>query len=61
MANQGAYGDAYACDVNFFGFFPGLNDVVPIIVNAATPGNKALAHPEMQEHGQWLTTGCGGD
>jgi phospholipid/cholesterol/gamma-HCH transport system substrate-binding protein len=41
VGNQGAYGNAYLCDVNFLGFFPGLNDVVPIIVNAATPGNKA--------------------
>jgi phospholipid/cholesterol/gamma-HCH transport system substrate-binding protein len=43
--NQGAYGNAYLCDVNFLGFFPGLNDVVPIIVNAATPGNKAWHTP----------------
>ncbi len=40
--NQGAFGNGYVCDVNLFGFFPGLNDVVPIIVNAATPGNKAM-------------------
>jgi phospholipid/cholesterol/gamma-HCH transport system substrate-binding protein len=33
------------CDANFLGFFPGLNDVVPIIVNAATPGNKAQFTP----------------
>jgi phospholipid/cholesterol/gamma-HCH transport system substrate-binding protein len=43
--NQGAYGNGYVCDVNLFGFFPGLNDVVPIIVNAATPGNKAMHTP----------------
>lgn len=45
VGNQGAYGNAYVCDVNFLGFFPGLNDVVPIIVNAATPGNKAWHTP----------------
>lgn len=45
VGNQGAYGNAYVCDVNFMGFFPGLNDVVPIIVNAATPGNKAWHTP----------------
>ncbi|BBZ41041.1 MlaD family protein [Mycobacterium conspicuum] len=45
-ANQGAYGDAYACDINVFGFFPGLNDVVPIIVAAATPGNKTWHTPK---------------
>jgi phospholipid/cholesterol/gamma-HCH transport system substrate-binding protein len=45
VSNQGAYGNAYLCDVNVFGFFPGLNDVVPIIVNAATPGNKAWHTP----------------
>jgi phospholipid/cholesterol/gamma-HCH transport system substrate-binding protein len=45
ITNQGAYGNSYLCDVNIFGFFPGLNDVVPIIVNAATPGNKAWHTP----------------
>ncbi|CAM4366413.1 virulence factor Mce family protein [Mycobacterium basiliense] len=45
VTGQGAYGKAYVCDVNQFGFFPGLNDVVPIIVNAATPGNKAWHTP----------------
>jgi phospholipid/cholesterol/gamma-HCH transport system substrate-binding protein len=43
--NQGAYGNGYVCDVNLFGFFPGLNDVVPIIVNAATPGGRAQFTP----------------
>ncbi|MBB4855789.1 phospholipid/cholesterol/gamma-HCH transport system substrate-binding protein [Mycobacteroides chelonae] len=41
MFGQGAYMNAYGCDVNIYGFFPGLNDVVPIIVNAATPGGRA--------------------
>jgi phospholipid/cholesterol/gamma-HCH transport system substrate-binding protein len=45
VGNQGAYGNAYVCDVNFMGFFPGFNDVVPIIINAATPGNKAWHTP----------------
>ncbi|AQT79309.1 hypothetical protein B1R94_08555 [Mycolicibacterium litorale] len=45
MGNQGAYGNGYACDANLLGFFPGLNDVVPIIVNAATPGGKAQHTP----------------
>ncbi|ODR06397.1 mammalian cell entry protein [Mycobacterium sherrisii] len=45
VGNQGAYGNAYVCDVNFLGFFPGLNDVVPIIVAAATPGNKTWHTP----------------
>ena len=45
VGNQGAYGNAYVCDVNFMGFFPGLNDVVPIIVAAATPGNKTMHTP----------------
>jgi phospholipid/cholesterol/gamma-HCH transport system substrate-binding protein len=43
--NQGAFGNGYVCDVNLLGFFPGLNDVVPIIVNAATPGNRAQFTP----------------
>lgn len=46
MSNQGAYGNGYACDANILGFFPGLNDVVPIIVDAATPGNKARHTPK---------------
>lgn len=51
VSNQGAYGNAYLCDVNAFGFFPGLNDVVPIIVNAATPGNKAWHTPRCRNMG----------
>ena len=43
--NEGAFANAYACDLNATGFFPGLNDVVPIIVDAATPGNKAWHTP----------------
>ena len=38
ITNEGAYANAYACDLNATGFFPGLNDLVPIIVDAATPG-----------------------
>ncbi len=49
-ANQGAYANSYACDVNFLGFFPGLNDVVPIVVNAATPGNKAWHTPKCRNN-----------
>lgn len=45
ITNEGAYANAYACDLNATGFFPGLNDVVPIIVAAATPGNKASYSP----------------
>jgi phospholipid/cholesterol/gamma-HCH transport system substrate-binding protein len=45
LTNEGAYASAYACDLNATGFFPGLNDVVPIIVDAATPGNKAWYTP----------------
>lgn len=45
LGNQGAYGNGYICDINFLSFFPGLNIVVPIIVNAATPGNKAQHSP----------------
>ena len=41
ITSEGTYANAYACDLNIQGFFPGLNDVVPIIVDAATPGNKA--------------------
>lgn len=43
---EGAYMNAYACDVNAYGFFPGLNDVVPIIVDAATPGGTAKHTPK---------------
>ena len=45
ITNEGAFANAYACDLNATGFFPGLNDVVPIIVNAATPGNDAWHTP----------------
>lgn len=45
VGNQGAYGNAYVCDVNFMAFDPGFNDIVPIIINAATPGNTAWHSP----------------
>lgn len=45
ITNEGSYANAYACDLNLTAFFPGLNDVVPIIVDAATPGNKAKHTP----------------
>ena len=45
VTNEGAFANAYACDLNVTGFFPGLNDVVPIIVDHATPGNKAMYTP----------------
>ena len=45
ITNEGAYANSYACDLNATGFFPGLNDVTPIIVDAATPGNKARYTP----------------
>jgi phospholipid/cholesterol/gamma-HCH transport system substrate-binding protein len=51
MGNQGAYGNGYACDANVLGFFPGLNDVVPIIVNAATPGGQAQHTPKCRNTG----------
>jgi phospholipid/cholesterol/gamma-HCH transport system substrate-binding protein len=46
LTNEGAYANAYACDLNATGFFPGLNDVTPIIVDAATPGNDAKYTPK---------------
>lgn len=45
VTNEGAYANLYACDLNATGFFPGLNNVTPIIVAAATPGNKAQYTP----------------
>ena len=46
LTGDGAYANAYACDLNATGFFPGLNDVVPIVVDAATPGNNARYSPK---------------
>ncbi|CPZ14703.1 Putative Mce family protein [Mycobacteroides abscessus] len=43
--SEGAFINVYMCDLNLTGFFPGLNDVIPIIVNAATPGNVAQYTP----------------
>ena len=45
-AGSGASMNVYTCDLNALGFFPGLNDVTPIIVNAATPGNQAKHTPK---------------
>ena len=43
---DGAFLNVYSCDLNALGFFPGLNDVTQIIVNAATPGNVARHTPK---------------
>ena len=43
---EGSYANVYTCDFNALGFFPGLNDVTPIVVAAATPGNKAKYTPK---------------
>ena len=51
FTGEGAYASAYACDLNATGFFPGLNDVTPIIVDAATPGNKAWYTPRCRNMG----------
>ena len=43
---DGGYINVYTCDLDLLGFFPGLNDVTPVIVNAATPGNQAQHTPK---------------
>jgi phospholipid/cholesterol/gamma-HCH transport system substrate-binding protein len=53
--SEGSYGNAYACDLNGFGFFPGLNDITTFIVNAATPGN---ANPITTKNLGWHTPRC---
>jgi phospholipid/cholesterol/gamma-HCH transport system substrate-binding protein len=52
---DGSYANAYACDLNALGFFPGLNDVTQIVVNAATPGN---ATPLVASNQGWHTPKC---
>lgn len=52
---DGAYGNAYLCDLNATGFFPGFNDATTIIVNAATPGN---VRPVTRENLAWHTPRC---
>ncbi|WP_102141343.1 MCE family protein [Mycobacterium hubeiense] len=53
ITNEGAYVNAYACDLNIQGFFPGLNDVIPIIVDAASPGEGTAYSPKCRntDHG----------
>lgn len=46
ITQEGTYANSYLCDLNATAFFPGLNDVTPIIVDAATPGNKAQHTPK---------------
>ncbi|MFN8071693.1 MAG: MlaD family protein [Mycobacterium sp.] len=46
VSQDGAYLNVYTCDLNALGFWPGLNDVTPIVVNAATPGNQAWHTPK---------------
>lgn len=55
ITGEGSYGNAYACDLNATGFFPGLNDITTFIVNAATPGND---HPITTENLGWHTPRC---
>ena len=46
VSSEGPYGMTYACDLNALGFFPGLNDVTPVIVNTrGHPGSKAQHSP----------------
>jgi len=42
---EGTYMNVYGCDANIYGFFPGLNEIVPIIVRAATPGGREMHTP----------------
>lgn len=46
ITGEGSYANAYACELDGTAFFPGLNDVTPIVVAAATPGNKARHTPK---------------
>jgi phospholipid/cholesterol/gamma-HCH transport system substrate-binding protein len=46
MTGEGSYANGYVCDLNVFGFFPGLNDLTTFIVNAATPGNPNPITPK---------------
>lgn len=55
IVSEGSYGNAYACDLNAAGFFPGLNDITTFIVNAATPGN---AYPITTKNLGWHTPRC---
>ena len=55
IAGEGSYVNAYACDFNPTGFFPGLNDIATFIVNAATPGS---VHPRTTQNLAWHTPRC---
>ena len=55
MLGDGTYANAYVCDLNALGFFPGLNDVTQYVVNSATPGN---AHPRVDDNLGWHTPRC---
>ncbi|WP_299565421.1 MlaD family protein [uncultured Mycolicibacterium sp.] len=46
VTGEGTYANAYACNLNATAFFPGLNDVTPIVVAAATPGNTPRYTPK---------------
>jgi phospholipid/cholesterol/gamma-HCH transport system substrate-binding protein len=46
ITQEGTYANAYLCELNATAFFPGLNDVTPIVVDAATPGGKARHTPK---------------
>lgn len=50
-AESGAYGNAYLCSLNIMGFFPGLNELVPNIVQLASPGNQVRHTPKCRPTG----------
>jgi phospholipid/cholesterol/gamma-HCH transport system substrate-binding protein len=45
ITNEGAYAQAYACDLNALGFFPGLGQVTDVVLAALTPGNVKMYSP----------------
>lgn len=53
--SEGSYASLYACDLSAVSWFPGLQDITTIIVNAATPGNAAPVTPENLA---WHTPRC---
>lgn len=53
--SEGSYASLYVCDLSAVSWFPGLQDITTIIVNAATPGNAAPVTPENLA---WHTPRC---
>ena len=54
ITNEGAFGNAYACDLNCHRLLPRPQRCGADHRQRGDTGEQGVVHPTMQEHGQWL-------